>query len=325
MNEDNLADIVIEIFDGVTVLESSFGPIYVKHFYQHDARKIELNKKIYAVEAKQRGLPTEEESLDELFKEGMWDIKKEREIQEKKKFIDNLKSSLTKISLPSQRENHKKLIELEEDKLRQTSVERESLIGLTAEKYADKRSQKDFFDKLLFLDKDFKNSVFENIEYNDLTKDIEVMDLQQSFFNRMCDANISRAVLSPYFSVYLSFAEDVIGMFGKPLKDLTSFQLKLISYSKTFLNIFKNTQKTIPEYVQKDPELLLEFYEAQKNEGGRQTKASQGSGGTTYFGARKDDLDIVKKSNEETVELSEELKKKGGKLDMKQMMEMHGL
>jgi hypothetical protein len=326
MNSDELADIIVEVFDGVTVLDSSFGPVYVKHFHQLDTRKVLSKRKIYIYEAKKRGLMTEQESLDRLVAEEMWNEESESKIQEKKKFIENLQSSLAKIKLPSQRENHKKLIKDEEDKLSLMSTERESLIGLTAEKYASKKVNKEFFEELLFTDKKLTKSPFDDFDYKDTGKMQEISNLEVLFFERFSDGNLSSAVLSPFFSPYLPYAEDVMGMFGAPLKNLTAFQLRMLTYSRSFLNIFKNCPKEIPEYVSKDPELLIEFYQSQKNETAkRYTKASEGSGATTYFGAKKSDLDSVKKSDEKTIELSEELKKKGGKLDMKQMMEMHGL
>jgi hypothetical protein len=112
VDNDILADIIVEVFDGVTVLDSSFGPIYIKHFYQLDTRKILSKKNAYINEAQGKGLMTEKESLDLLIKDEMWDMDSESEIQDKKKFIENMQKSLTKIKLPSQRENHKKLIQL---------------------------------------------------------------------------------------------------------------------------------------------------------------------------------------------------------------------
>jgi len=326
VDDDELADIIVEVFDGVTVLDSSFGPIYVKHFHQLDTRKILSKKKTYIKEAEGRGLMTEKESLDLLIKDEMWDMDSESEIQEKKRFIENMQKSLSKIKLPSQRENHKKLIQLEQEKLNKLSFEREKLVGLTAEKYVEKKVNEEFFESLLFADENLKISIYDDIGYDEIDKIRELSQLQNVFFKKISDDNISRAVLSPFFGPYLSYAEDVLGMFGTPLKNLTAFQLKMLSYARSFLNIFKNTQKDIPEYVAKDPELLLEFYEAQKNDGKqRKTKASEGSGGTTYFGANKQDIESIKESDQEAVVLSEEIKNKGGKLDMKQMMELHGL
>jgi len=159
---------------------------------------------------------------------------------------------------------------------------------------------------------------------NEGMKEVELFKLQRSFFEKFEDSNISQAVLSEYFSMYLPFCEDVMGVFGKPLADLTSYQLKLISFGRYFLNIFKNSQKEIPDNVAKDPELLISFYQNQRNERSK-TKAQSSEGGSAYFGASKEDLEDIKLNNERAVDLNEEVKKQGGSLNMEQMMKLHGV
>jgi len=325
MGSETLADIIVEIFDGVTVLDSSFGLIHVKHFHQLETRKTLAKRKRYISEAKKRGLMSEEESLNILIESKMWDPEDETRIQEKRDLIKRLGGSLVNIKIPSHKEQHKKYIKEQEDSLAQTCFERDNLIGLTAEKYVDKKLNQEFFENLLYSDENFKHSVFDGVDFNERDKFLEISNLQSKFFERMSDKNISTAVLSSFFSPYLPFAEDVLGVFGSPLKDLTSFQLKMITYARSFLNVFKNCRKEIPENVAKDPELLVDFFESQKDQSGTTKKASDGSGGSTYFGASKEDIEVMKKDNENTVQLSEEIKKEGGSLNMEEMMKLHGL
>ena len=107
--------------------------------------------------------------------------------------------------------------------------------------------------------------------------------------------------------------------------EMTTFQIKLCSYAKSFLNIFKNSTKEIPNYIAKDPDLLIEFYESQKNETNKNSKARQGDGATTYFGANSRDIGLLAEKDEKTVSLSEEIKKRGGKIGMEEMMKLHGV
>lgn len=323
MHNDDLADIVVEIFDGCSVLGSTLGPIYIKHFHQLDTRKILAKKKLYEAQAEERGLLTERSSLKMLIQDGMWDDESENEIKDKKKFIENLKNSLAKIELPSKRRNHKKLIDTEVGKLNTLAFEREKLIGLTAEKYAQRKVNKDFFESLLFLDKEFKVSPFEELDYQDTESAQELANLEEQFFKRMADENISKAVLSPFFGPYLPYSEDVINMFGEPLKNLTAFQLKMITYARSFLNIFKNSQKEIPDHVASDPDLLIDFYNAQKTDGN--SKSSSDADATTYFGADRNDIEELKKQDQNAIVLEDEIKKRGGVLNMKDMVDLHGL
>ena len=323
MDNDDLADIIVEIFDGFSILNCSLGPIYIKHFHQLDTRKILSKRKLYIAQAEERGLLTENSMLKMLFQDGMWDDESEKKIQDKKKFIQNLKNSLSKIVLPSKRKEHKKLIDLEISKLSALSFEREKLIGLTAEKYAERKVNKDFFESLLYLDENFEVSPFDDLDYQDIETAKELANLEGEFFNRMNDGNISKAVLSPFFGPYLPYAEDVLNMFGEPLKNLTAFQLKMISYGRSFLNIFKNSQKEIPDHIAKDPDLLIDFYNSQKTDNNVKNKGE--SDATTYFGANREDIQQLKNEDQEAIILTDEIKKKGGSLNMKDMMDLHGL
>lgn len=323
MDDDFLASIIVEIFDGVSVSDSSIGPIFIKHFLQLDARRFFARRPSLLQEAKKMGLQGEKEGLSDLIKAGLWDPVREDKVQQQTLFLEKLQKSLSKIKLPSQKKNHRLLIEREEKKLNTLSLERSELLGLTAERYVDNRINRDFFDSIMFLDKDFSQPVFEQIELGQLELEKEMRDIQSEFFKRVSDDNISKASLSSHFAPYFGFSEDSINLFGEPLKNLTAFQLKLITYSRNFLNIFKNCPKQIPDSVSKDPELLIDFYEAAKNNSSsKKGEGSSGAGGTTYFGATESDIEDIK-DGENTVKLSDEIKKKGGSLNMQDFIALH--
>ena len=164
MNDETLADIIAEIFDGVTVLNSSFGPIYVRHFGQLELRRTFSQKRKFLKDASSRGLMTEKESLDLLYADEMWSKDSEESIVKKRQFIENLNNGLTRIKIPSKREQHKKMIKKEIEILENLENERAELLGLTAEKYAQKKVNQRFFENLLFEDKDFKKSVFDDLD-----------------------------------------------------------------------------------------------------------------------------------------------------------------
>lgn len=324
MNDGDLSHLLVDIFDGVSVLESSIGPIFIRHFHQLEVRRIFSNRENLIFRAKAMGLETEENILKSVIADGAWSKDEEKSVQEKTKFVENLRKGLNKIKLPSQKKLHRNLIKREEDKLKNLSKSRDDIIGLTVEKYVDAKINRDFFDSLMFLDKEFSRPVFDEIEVGEIRKEFEMRDLQSEFFRRMSDDFISKVALSSDFSPYLPYSEDVIGLFGKPLKDLTAFQLKLITFSRYFLNIFKNCPKEIPESVARDPDLLIDFNESCKeNNSNKRRVGSEGSGGTTYFGATESDLNQMKGDDESTINLSDKIKEKGGSLNMKDFMAMH--
>ena len=324
MSNDRNLEIVSEILQGLTVVRGSFGSLYLKHLSQFEQREVLSQSKIFEKEGVSKGLPTEEEGLREIIDQEMWSLENENLIKTLKEEIDNLKQISTQTFLPSQQ---KKILDQSKEKGDELSIlenEKTQLIGLTSEKYARNKVQKTIINKILFYDREFKKGVYEDLYLNENMKEVELFELQKDFFEKFEDSKISEAVLSDYFSMYLPFCEDVMGVFGKPLADLTSYQLKLISFGRYFLNIFKNSQKEIPDNVAKDPELLISFYQNQKNERSK-TRAQSSEGGSAYFGASKEDIEDIKLNDERAIDLTEEVKKQGGSLNMEQMMKLHGV
>tara|TARA_E500000178_G_scaffold355399_1_gene427893 strand:- start:1734 stop:2708 length:975 start_codon:yes stop_codon:yes gene_type:complete len=324
MDNDKNLEIVSEILQGVTVVRGSFGSLYFRHLSQVEQREVISESKFFEKEAISKGLLKKEDALEDLINQEMWSLENEEKIKKLKQELDGLKKILVQTFLPSKKKQMLEKAKEKEQQVFSMENEKNELLGLTAEKYANNKIQKNIVNKILFYDREFKRGVFDDLYINEGFKEAEIYKLQKEFFEKFQDSSISKAVLSDYFSMYLPFCEDVLGVFGKPLAELTSYQLKLISFGRYFLNIFKNSQKDIPENIAKDPELLVDFYQSQKSDSDRKA-ASSGDGGSTYFGATKEDIESIKKEDENAVVLSEEIKKKGGSLNMQQMMELHGL
>lgn len=324
MNNDQNLQIISEILQGVSVVDSNLGILYFKHLLQEEQREILSESSIFEKEAKSKGLLTEQESMDELYSHGMWGDEEENKIKQYQSEIELNQNSMKAQVLPSRIKSLQKTINELNRKLLKINSEKESLMGLTCEKFVNNKIQKTIVERIIFSDKDFKNPIFDGLYVNEKHKELEIYNLQKNFFQKFDDKNISVAVLSDYFSMYLPFSEDVLGLFGKPLVNLTAYQLKLVSYGRYFLNIFKNSSKEIPENVAKDPELLVNFYQSQKTER-TATKSQQGEGGSAYFGANQEDLESLKSNNERAIDLTEEVKKRGGSLNMQEMMKLHGV
>tara|TARA_X000001382_G_scaffold127417_2_gene115251 strand:- start:492 stop:1466 length:975 start_codon:yes stop_codon:yes gene_type:complete len=324
MNNDRNLEIVSEILQGVTVVRGSFGSLYLKHLSQFEQREVLSQSKIFEKEGVSKGLLTEKQGLQNILDQDMWSLDDENLIKNLKKEIDDLKLSSSQVFLPSQQKQFIDKSKEKEKELFSLEKEKSQLIGLTSEKYARNKVQKTIVNKILFYDRGFNKGVYEDLYLNENMKEAELFKLQKDFFEKFEDSNISEAVLSDYFSMYLPFCEDVMGVFGKPLADLTSYQLKLISFGRYFLNIFKNSQKEIPDNIAKDPELLIAFHQNQRNERSK-TKAQSSEGGSAFFGASKEDIQQIKSNDERAVDLNEEVKKQGGSLNMEQMMKLHGV
>lgn len=326
MNEELASEIICEILEEVTVVPCSFGNLYLKHFSSLESTKVLNKKESFINEAVRRGIEKEEDALKRIIKDGLWSDEEENKIQTGRTYIARMKEGLSKIKIPSQRDVQLEHIKEQEENIKKSESKRWAFIGLSAEMYADKQLNKLFFASIGFADKEMTKPIMETLDYEQISAERDIMIAQKDFFEKFSGENISKAALSTYFNPFLSYTESSLEVFGKPLKDLTVFQMRLISYGRTFLNIFKNARKKIPEYVLKDPELLIQFHEAQQNEGS-QTKGagSHGTGASTFIGANSSDMEQLKESDEDVINLGDAVKEKGGSIGMKEMMELHGL
>jgi len=320
--------IISDIFNEVTIVNSSLGTVYLKHFGQLETKSLLSKKEEFIKEAESKGILSKQESLDILIKDEMWSLEKENLINEKVEFIKGLKKSLSKVKLPSQAEQQKKLIHLEEEKLEKLEKDKKELIGISSEEYAEKKLNRLFFDNICFLDRDFKKPFIDELDFSDFQLEVELNTIQSDFFKKFSDMNISKAVLSESYSPYFGFSESVIDVFGKSLKDMTAYQIKMATFARSFLMVFKNATKEIPDYVARDPEALLSWNQSQKeNAGKNQVNNSSGNedSAQAVFGATKDDIKKIKSEDETAVTLDTAIKKHGGNLNMQQLMEMHGV
>jgi hypothetical protein len=122
--------------------------------------------------------------------------------------------------------------------------------------------------------------------------------------------------------MYLSSCENIGQFYGKPVVDLTIYQLKVAVYGRMFYNIFQNVPD-IPENIKDNPQQLLAFSEAKMSSNNNSGGIDENSDATAVFGATKEDIDTVAGKGK-TVSLSKELEKHGGKLNMEQMMRLAG-
>jgi hypothetical protein len=129
--------------------------------------------------------------------------------------------------------------------------------------------------------------------------------------------------LRPFFSMYLSSCENVNDFYGKPVIELSVYQLRVALYGKMFFNIFQNTQD-IPDNIRDNPEKLMAFAETQQNKDSKTGGIRDDADASAVFGATKSDMQALNLESSANVSLSEEAAKHGGKLNMEQMMRLAG-
>ena len=315
-----------DICQGYTVISCNLGKFYFKHINVSDQVLLDESKDQYIEEAKNRGIPTVEEALINLKEEGYWSEKDEAAIKQEEVFLLKITEQKKNTYLKSQIDILNKQINDSLIKLNELKNKRSSYLGNTCENYAEQRVTEEFLKFTLFKDADLKNLYFTDDEFDELSSD----DLSSliAFYNKtlteFADSRIQRLVLEDFFTYYMPYCEDPIHFYGKPIINLTYNQLRLILYARYFKNILSTNDK-IPENYRKDPDKLIDYVNA--NEKAKEKMQQKDNQATSIVGATKEDYKYINmdKGSAKSVSLSEEAKKKGGSLDMKDLMKLMGV
>ena len=195
-------------------------------------------------------------------------------------------------------------------------------MGQTCEKYADSRVSDHYIVKSLYKDNQLKQTYYNQDEVDQMTRSEmnEIVKVYNSCYSVFDDINIQKVVLQDFYQPYMPFSENVNNMFSKPLFELSINQVKLVIYSRMFKNIFENYSK-IPDRIKKDPEKIMDYVNAQEKAKDN-LKNMDKDGASTIVGAKKEDYDYLGIEGSQENSLSAKLKEKGGKMDMKDLMQV---
>ena len=172
------------------------------------------------------------------------------------------------------------------------------------------------------VEKLFSDDEFDEIPVTELG---DIISSYNKINSKFTDLNIQKVTLQDFFSYYMSYSEDPIHFFGLPVTKLTFNQLRLLIYARYFKNIFMQNDN-MPEEYRKDPEKIFDYVNANEKAKDVLNKEKDGQA-TSIVGATKEDYKYlnIDKGTTKTLSLAEEAKKKGGSLDMNDLMKIMGV
>ena len=330
MERQELKLVFSEIVEGYSLTRSElFGDLKIKHINNYDSAKTDIKNNYYFEKAVSQGLPKREEKLEYLIKEKLWDPEKDKEADRLKEMLKGMNRTKSKLFLQAQIDAIKKDIVDNEIKLSNILAEKESVIGFTAEEYANRRIN-EYYMHISILDEEGKQLFGEN-EFDELEQD-QVNDIMQVYEknNRKFKAEILKKIsLADFFTNIFYLCEDnVFNFYGKPVIDLTFYQIEIYSYGRYFKSIIQNSEEKIPDHIVEDPDKLIEWAESSKNvkEVLEKSSGDAESGASSIMGATKQDLEKAGiDQNQDVIDLSQKAQEKGGRLTMEDMMKLHGV
>ena len=310
------------------VFDTSYGDFYIKHLDIYDSEEIDEKAEEYKNHAIKQGLPSSEERLKFLEEEGSWDQKKEGEVNDLEKMITNLKVTKSKLILKADIDNIQNQIDSSKKELQSLKIEKTQLVGFTSNVYASKKINEYYVFKTSFKDQDLKKPLFEKEQFEELQeKDIALLiKYYNSVSDKTEEENIKRIALSGFFLNNFYLCDDNPQIYyGKAVLDLTYSQNELFSWGRYFKSILSEMKNKPHPEVMDDPDKLIEIYNVGKNSE-KARESSQNADATTVVGATKEDLERMgmQPPNPNGVNLAAEAAKKGGNLNMEDLIKLHG-
>lgn len=334
INKNEIRLLFIDILKGYTEVYYKDTKIYFKHNNSLDSGDIDLKRQDFIKKAKDRGLPSEEEKERYIISEKLWSKEKNDEIEKIKLFISNLKITKSKLFKNEEIKIINDQINEQNIKLIQLSSERKELLGFTIEDYANKKTNEYYMFNSLFKDKSLKERFFSEDEFDELeNKDIsEIVKIYSNINKNFADKNLKKVALSSfYLSLYNMCDDNPYYLYGKPIIDLTFYQIETFGYSRYFRNALSDAKHKPSDELYEDPEKLIDWLESSRNaeemlsKGNKRENAkSEGAIGTSIIGAKKEDLAKIG-ADEKGISLHNEALKKGGVLNMEDLMKLHGV
>ncbi len=321
-----------DVARGYTKISMDKKSAFIKHLTQHDQVELDDIEDGYFKKAESRGLPTEKEILELLKEQGVWSDQDEEDIEDTKLYLQTLNEAKRTIILKSQIDAQNELISKTEKELEEKLLDRYKVLGNTAEKYAKEKTNDHYIIRAFFHDDKFENAIFTEKDFwemddRHLQKAIKIYN---SYYSMFSEENIRHLCLQDFFYSYFPFAESPVDFFGRSIVELTYNQLRLIVYTKIFKNIFERNEN-IPVHLRKDPDALLDYGNISDAAKEKIKEKMDVDGATSFVGATQEDLDYLslreKKEGDSvrTVSLADEAKKKGGSLNMDDLMRLQGM
>lgn len=306
-----------------------FGTFYLKHIDLFSSEEIDERKKEYENHAKSKGLPTEEEKLKDLEKEGLWSSEKDTRIKECLQQASALKITKSKFILQADMDSIQKQIENIQQEHAEIASEKLELVGYTVESYATKKVNEFFIYTTSYKDIEctvplFSREVFEEIHEKDIFLLIANYNTLSAMYS---DDNLKRVALSGFFLNSFYLCEDNPFIFyGRPVVELTFNQNELFSFGKYFKHILSELKHDPDPETMSDPDKLIDLFNVSKNSDKIKQKMDESSA-TTVVGATQEDMKrmgLTSGQPDGAVSLAKAAAEKGGSLDMNDLIKLHG-
>jgi hypothetical protein len=309
--------------------------IYIGHLKETDIGELEERKIKLTEEARGKGLYDEEEKVKLLISEKMWSQEKEDDIKKLRQDIIVLQETKRKLILGRQIKQINKQIEFKSGTFKDLLEERAGEVGHTAEHYAQKKANEELVFKTFFKSSSLSEHFFSDEDFEELSNsDLDGYTVLYNAVNsQFSDGILKKMSVCPFFLNSFFVCENNTNLFfGKPVVDLTNYQIDVFSYGRYYKSIMTEC-KPAPNELNEDPKKLIEYYEsAKKAKEAKENRKASSKGkeseymGSTVFGAEKEELELFADPDDEksaVVDFAKVAEKSGGEMGLNEFMNLH--
>ena len=280
-------------------MKLNHGNFYIRHLTHVDHLDLDDIQEGFEKTAREQGLADEESRIQYLRKEGLWTEKKDREIFDVQNYLNGMILGRKNIVLPSVLNSINNQIKEQEAKLIELNKIKYDLIGMTVETYAKKRINDHYIIRSIYKDKEFKNPLFSELEFDDVEDDeLNAIIVEYNRVMDNCsDINLKKLAIQDFYQSYYYLCENNFKeFFDRAICNFTFFQIRLANYSRYFSQILSGVDiNTLPEKIRGEPEEIVAYLDVKKKGSELLDAAGANSDGgmTSIVGATKEDLKIL--------------------------------
>lgn len=330
----NLKSLYWEIVTGSSAFIVDNRTYYIKHMSPKDAGIIEVRENYYYNKAKSQGIPTNEEKIKELIKDGLYNEKDDKKIEQNKLTLANLARTRRKLYLTRDLDNIDRQMKEITEEVRILEEKKSNLLENTCEIYTGKRMNEFYIYYSVYKDEECKINAFTLEEFEEMDQ-MELFILVNAYSKsaqKFTNHNIKRIGVSGFFLNYFYLADDnPYFFFGRPVTHLTFYQVELFGYARYFKDLMSKSSVKHPDEYNDNVDKIIDWYESSSNLEKLHEDKNAASGKETavqaisVMGATKEDLKKLKQDNAGAISLDEAAKKKGGSLSFEDLIKLHGV
>lgn len=265
LDKVKLRKLLSEICSGFSIYKFKDQDVIIKHRALLDELETDYYYQNKFEECVNSGVFNEKDQLNYLIANDLWTRKKEKQIEDSKKILNDLYDNKRKVYRFAEIESYKKQIEDEEKFLFGLIREKSQLCGDTAESLAQRSTDLLLLKKTFFSDRSLNNFLYTDEEFESLSSEEteDLFILYRKFLDDTEEKIIKSISVQPFFTSLFYLSEDVTSFFGVSVSKLTHLQNRLITWAKYFSGILQNT--TIPREISDDAEKIEDYYFGKRN------------------------------------------------------------